>query len=110
MVTPSMSQASVQVPPQIGAMLLQLAETADLDAALRKVITEYLALKLAALADNQAQFEAKWGMPFREFDDRRVAGGLEQDSHSYAVELDFWEWEQVETLLAYYRDLQKQWT
>ena len=110
MVMQSMPQVGVQVPPQIGAMLLQITESVDLDAALRKLITEYLALKVASLIEEQTRFEKKWGMPFRQFDERRVQGTLGQDSYSYAVELEFWEWEQTETLLTYYRDLQKQWT
>lgn len=103
---PTASSESVQVPPQIGAMLTQLADTADLDAALRRVITDYLSLKLNALHTERAQFEAKWGMTFNEFVSRRDNNELSLDAYSYDVEQDFWAWEQTITLLEYYGALQ----
>jgi hypothetical protein len=45
-------------------------------------------------------FESKWAMAFAEFADACKSDTLEQDSYSYAVESDYWEWEAAVTLLA----------
>ncbi len=50
------------------------------------------------------RFESKWAMTFADFAERCEDDTLGQDSYSYEVESDFWEWEEAVTLLAHYRD------
>lgn len=94
-------QSSVVVPPQIGALLSQITETSDLETALRQVLAGYVAYKREELAAATRRLERKWGMTYSEFSERMVAGALDQDSFSFEVESDFWEWERAETLLHY---------
>ena len=53
--------------PKIGNFLVKTAETADIDMALRKILFEYLDLKLKELQTQVKNFEEKWGMSFEEF-------------------------------------------
>jgi hypothetical protein len=49
--------------PKLGNFLIKAAETADIDMALRKILFEYLDLKLKELQGQTKNFEEKWGMP-----------------------------------------------
>ena len=91
------------VSPQVGELLLQATQSQDLDEALHKVLREYLALKLHALAADIRGLEEQWGCSFAEFRERTKA------DYSYDVEKAFWEWEHLETLKAHYQALQERW-
>jgi len=97
------------MPPQLGALLTELTEIPDIGIALRKVLSEYLELKCGALEERIAAFEAKWGMSFEEFSRKCAEETLAEDAYSYAVEKDFWEWEQAVTLQSHYKSLRLQW-
>lgn len=70
--------------------MTQLTKTTDFDAALWKLLLDYLDLKLQTLAAEDAVFAQKSGMSFAEFQRRLEANTLEQDAYAYAVEHDFW--------------------
>ncbi|MFN8490951.1 MAG: hypothetical protein U0350_25380 [Caldilineaceae bacterium] len=97
------------VPSKMGMMLTELADTADLEAALRQVITDYLHLKLSILREQVHGFQKKWGMTFAQFADACEHNGLSVDAYAYSVESDFWEWEEAQTLLAHYEALYQRW-
>lgn len=99
----------VSMPPQLGALLTEIAEIPDIGMALRKVLSEYLELKRGALDERIVAFEAKWGMSFDEFSRKCAEGTLPEDAYSYEVEKDFWEWEQAVTLKRHYESLRLQW-
>ncbi len=99
----------VSMPPQLGGLLTELTEIPDIGIALRKVLSEYLELKCWALEERIAAFEAKWGMSFEEFSRKCAEETLAEDAYSYAVEKDFWEWEQAVTLQSHYKSLRLQW-
>lgn len=92
----------VALSPRIAVFLNRVTATPDLETALLKVLSEYVELKLAKLDEQIKVFESKWGMTFAEFSERFENDQLEQDSYSYAVEKDFWEWEKAETLKKHY--------
>jgi hypothetical protein len=98
--------SKVKISPRIGALLTQVTEVPDLEAALWKVLSEYIDLKLARIRQQIQEFESKWGMTFTEFAERCEAGTLDEDPYSYDVESDYWEWEAAETLLKHYESLQ----
>ena len=104
------SSPAVSVPPRVGALLTQVTELPDLEAALWRVLSEYIELKTARLREDIQAFEAKWDMDFDEFSERCEAGTLDTDPYSYEVESDFWEWESAETLLEHYESLRARWT
>lgn len=62
------------IAPRLGVLLTRMADTPDLDAALYKVLTDYLDLKSAALRAVSGAFEAKWGQTFAGF-------GMVQSAH-----------------------------
>jgi hypothetical protein len=98
--------SSVEVSPRLGALLTQVTEVPDLEAALWKVISEYIDLKTARIRQQIQAFESKWGMTFTEFARKCEAGTLDEDPYGYDVESDYWEWEAAETLLEHYENLQ----
>ncbi len=95
----------VSVSPHIAVLLNQVTATPDLEAALLKVLSEYIDLKVAQFDRQISAFETKWGMTFTEFSDRFENDQLDQDSYSYDVEKDFWDWEKAETLKKHYLEL-----
>ncbi len=100
------SASKVELSPRIGALLTQVTEVPDLEAALWKVLSEYIELKIARIEQRIQEFESKWGMTFTEFAERCEKGTLDEDPYSYDVESDYWEWEAAETLLQHYESLQ----
>ena len=99
----------VSLPPQLGVFLTEITDLPDMDTALRKILSEYLILKLEALDAKIAHFEAKWGMSFAEFSEKCAAGELDEDAYAYEVEKDFWEWEEAVTLKKHYASLSVPW-
>jgi len=63
-------------------------------------------MKIASLRSAIADYEQKWGMSFDEFSRQIRAGTLKEGSYSWDVEQDFWEWEQADTLLRHYENLE----
>ena len=100
---------TISMPPRIGALLSQISDTADLETALLKVLTDYVELKILFLNERIRAFEVKWEMTFEEFSKRIETKTLPHDPYSYEVESDFWDWEQAESLLKHYETLQTQW-
>jgi hypothetical protein len=98
--------ASLRISPRAGYLLTRIAATPDMDAALWKVLSDYIDLKIQALREEISAFEMKWKMSFDEFSAKCAAGVLESDPYAYEVESDFWAWERAETLLTHYKTLQ----
>jgi hypothetical protein len=105
----SMDILSTSLSPRAGVLLTQVTETTDFDAALWKLLTDYMELKIKVLGDEVRVFEHKWGMNFATFTAQMADGTLPSDAYSFEVEQDFWQWEKTETLLNYYRGLRTQW-
>ncbi len=61
------SAQPLSLPPRLGALVTEITEIPDMDAALRKILVGYLELKLEALEAQIADLEAKWGMSFELF-------------------------------------------
>jgi hypothetical protein len=97
--------ASITISPRAGNLLTRVAETPDLEAALWKVLSDYIDLKIRSLREEINVFEAKWKMSFVEFSEKCADGTLDSDPYAYEVESDFWAWEQAETLLQHYETL-----
>ena len=100
---------SFSLPPRLAFVLTQLAPTPDPELALRKVLTEYIDLKIAAHQSEIDRFEAKWGMDFARFAQARADDTLGVDPYSFPVESDFWDWEAATTLLDHFSALRNQW-
>ena len=99
----------LSLPPRLGLLLSDLTDISDIDVALRKVLSEYLDLKLAALDARIAAFETKWGMSFETFSKRCAEGTLEEDAYAYEVEKDAWAWEEAVTLKQHYASITIPW-
>ncbi len=104
------SASKVTVSPRVGALLTQVTDLPDLEAALWKVLSDYIDLKTESIRAEIRAFESKWGMTFDEFGERCEEGTLEADPYAYDVESDYWEWEAAETLLQHYQSLEARWT
>ena len=98
-------ETHLTISPRIGNLLVQVADTSNLETALWKVLGDYISLKTDALRQEIGAFEAKWLMPFTEFAEKFGDGDLSVDAYAYDVESDFWAWEQAETLLEHYEGL-----
>ncbi len=99
----------ISMPPQMGALLTDLTDIPDTKMALQRVLVEYLELKCQVLEKRIAAFEKKWNMSFEQFSQQSAEGTLTQDTYSYEVEEDFWQWEQAVTLQHHYESLRPQW-
>lgn len=106
---PAIPASNVQLPPELGALLTRLAETPDLETALRKVLADYIALKQQEHLETIARLETKWGMDFQEFSRRIEEDSLEPSAFSYEAESDYWEWEKAVTLVENYTSLRASW-
>ena len=104
------SRGKVAVSPRVGALLAEVTELPDLEAALWKVLSEYMELKMDQIRREIRAYEAKWEMSFDEFAERCEAGTLDADPYAYGVESDYWGWEAAETLRQHYERLQSRWT
>lgn len=99
----------ITVSPQIGEFLIKVTHLPDIDAALKKVLTEYIDLKVADIGGKIKRYESKWKMTFKEFEEACKNNKLKADTFSYEVEKDFWEWEQLDSLFKYYEDIKSRW-
>ena len=99
----------ITVSPQIGDFLMRVTHLPDIDAALKKVLTEYIYLKIADMEEKKKHYESKWNTTFGEFKEACKNNKLKEDAFSYEVEKDFWEWEGIESLLNYYEDIKSRW-
>ncbi|MBI5749899.1 MAG: hypothetical protein HZA00_12330 [Nitrospinae bacterium] len=99
----------ITVSPQIGEFLIKVTQLPDIEAALKRVLTEYLDLKISDLKAKIKGYESKWKMTFKEFEGACKNKTLKTDVYSYEVEKDFWEWEGLESVLKYYEDAKSKW-
>lgn len=99
----------ITVSPQIGEFLIKVTHLSDMDAALKKVLTEYIDLKIADIEEKIKKYETKRKMNFKEFEESCRSNTLKADAFSYEVEKDFWEWEGLENLFKYYEDIKSRW-
>jgi len=95
--------------PKIVEFLIRAAEMPDIEMALRKILFEYLDLKLKELQGQAKEFEEKWSMSFEEFSAKCKEKEIGEDVYSYEVEKDFWDWEKIETLRKHYGEVKSQW-
>jgi len=99
----------LNVPPHIASFLTRITDVPDVEAALIKVLSEYVDFKTESLRQRIQSFESKWKMSFDEFSEPDNTKKLGYDPYSYEVESDFWEWEQTETLLRHYDSMRAGW-
>jgi len=99
----------IAISPQIGEFLIKVTHLPDINVALKKVLKEYIELKISDLKEKVKVFETKWGMSFKEFQEACKNKTIKTDVYSYNVEKDFWEWEGIETLLSYYQEIESGW-
>lgn len=99
----------ITVSPKVGELLVRITQTPDVDLALRKILTEYLELKIKEIGEKIKAFEDRWGLSFEEFSHKCQNESLNQDIYSYEVEREFWEWERLETLRKHYCELESRW-
>jgi len=97
------------ISPKVGEILVKTTHSKDLDDALRKIISEYLELKLNILQEIIDVLQEKWDMTFQEFREKMKEGSLKKDSYSYDVEQDFWRWEEAGTLKKHYEEIKSEW-
>ncbi|QGP91407.1 hypothetical protein MGLY_07400 [Neomoorella glycerini] len=97
------------ISPRFSSLLLEATRAHDIDEALSKLFSEYLELKIAKLEERRDNLQKKWGMSFEAFCRQVQDNSLPKDPFSYEVENDYWEWEEVETLLKHYQGLKNKW-
>jgi len=95
---------SVSLSNPIYEMANQLTGKPDINDALSKILKDYFELKIEALRKQIEMYEQKYGMSHAEFEEACKEGKIE-NSYSYEVEKDDWEWEiaitEMEDLMEY---------
>ena len=94
---------------KLSEALVKATFARDVNDAFNKVFSEYLELKLNQLQQTIDGFRDKWKTSFEEFKEKITENKLSQDTYSYDVENDFWQWEEAETLKKHYADIKSQW-
>jgi len=94
---------------KLSEALVKATFARDVNDAFNKVFSEYLVLKLNQLQQIIDGLQKKWGTDFKEFKKKINENKLSQDTFSYDVEKDFWQWEEAETLKEHYNDIKSQW-
>lgn len=94
---------------KLSEALVKATLARDINDAFNRVFTEYLDLKLNQLEQSIKAFQKKWGSTFEGFKKNIQHNLLNEDTHSYTVENDFWQWEEAETLKEHYSDIKSQW-
>jgi hypothetical protein len=67
-----------------------------LEVALPLAVKDWIRLKLKEASERREAFEQRYGMEFQAFKQAWTEGRIE-NSHSYEVERDYWEWEATVT-------------
>ncbi len=102
-------KAMIKLTPKLGEFLVKATQIPDLEMALKQILREYLDLKLTDLNKEVKKFEKRWKMSFNEFLEKSKKGEIGKNLFSYETEKDFWNWERLETLRKYYKELRSQW-
>ncbi|MGI9861844.1 hypothetical protein SDD30_10755 [Moorella naiadis] len=97
------------ISPRFSSLLLETTHAHDMDEALYKLFSEFLDLKITNLKERQQELQKKWGMSFQAFSRQIKDNSLPKDAFSYEVEKDYWDWEEIETLLKHYQGLKDKW-
>jgi hypothetical protein len=87
---------SATFPNSVYEVLRLLTNESRMDVSLPLALKDLLRLKMKDLDEKIAAFEKKYGMPYAEFEQACVDERIE-DSYSYAIEKDDWEWEALLT-------------
>ena len=98
------------LPPRIAANLAKVVRESRPDIALEKLIKDYLDVKLEILAMKVENYRSKYSMSFEDFSRACSDGTLSNDPYSLEVEDDFRDWESLKSLIAYYSELNKEWS
>lgn len=94
---------------KLSEALVKATLARDINDAFNKVFTEFLDLKLNKLDLTIKGFQKKWDSTFEEFKKNIQGKKLKEDSHSYSVENDYWQWEEAESLKKHYDSIKSQW-
>jgi len=94
---------------KLSEALVKATLARDINDAFNRVFSEFLDLKLNQLELTITGFQKKWGSTFDEFKKNIKENKLKEDSHSYNVENDFWQWEEAATLKKHYDGIKTQW-
>ncbi|MHA1168666.1 MAG: hypothetical protein ACTSP4_09090 [Candidatus Hodarchaeales archaeon] len=98
------------LPPRIAANLAKVVRETRPDIALEKLIKDYLDVKLEILAIKVDNYRSKYSMSFEDFSRACSEGTLAADPYSHEVEEDFRDWESLKSLIAYYSELNREWS
>lgn len=95
---------SVSLSNPIYEILQQTTGDIDINDALSKILKDFFQLKIQSLEEQITSYEKKYNMTFSEFDEAMRNGKIE-NSYSYDVEKDNWDWEasitEMEDLMEY---------
>jgi len=80
----------IKLTPKLGEFLVKATKLTDLNKEIKKI-------------------EKRWKMSFNEFSEKSRKGEIGKNLFSYETEKDFWNWERLETLRKYYKELRSQW-
>ncbi len=94
---------------KLSEALVKATLARDIDDAFNRVFTEFLDLKSNQLDLTINGFQKKWDSTFEEFKKKIKGNQLKEDTHSYSVENDFWQWEEAVTLKKHYDGIKNQW-
>ncbi|MDX1959032.1 MAG: hypothetical protein SFU98_10695 [Leptospiraceae bacterium] len=90
--------------PKLGSFLLNVTQATDLKEAFHKVFSEYLNLKIHFLENQIQELSKKYNSNYEGFLE------IYKLNHDEEVENDFYAWDEANSLLEHYKDIQKDWS
>lgn len=78
----------------------------DVNKALQELIIDYIRAKEFQLSVQNTQYEIKWGLSYNDFETESAKW---ENGSSYEIEQEYYNWGEVITELAHFKNLAKEW-
>lgn len=98
---------SIEIPASIVEVLRQIDRTKSIEQKFKELITREVEVRILKYKMMVKSFESKYGMNFKDFDER---GMVEKLGHTWDVEGDYFDWEMAVTELEHLKEALKRLT
>lgn len=93
----------IALKPKLNDFLFKATNLVDVEDALVHVLKDYVQLKVNDLERKNVELKNKYKMDYEKFIE------YYKKNHTQAVEEDFYAWDEVHSLLVFYKEISNQW-
>ncbi len=87
--------------------LTKITKEDSMEKSLKKIIPDYIQLKIFYLKQEINRYELKWSMNYTEYEQKTANN---PDLTKWEAEKEYYDWGEKVALLDYYQKLQKEWS